>query len=180
MNNTSSGATVAASSFTSTAATAIATPVTTNSLGSKILALAPVLSTTGGTQGSGQGVYNSSAIVCASVTGVAVGDYVVGTGVGPYARVTAIAGSTISVSVPCTATITGSTALKFYTGKVSPGQTVADTSNLAIPLSTTVTGYDPINGYVFMSNAFTQTVVTTANAITFSYLTVNEIGRAHV
>ena len=70
-------------------------------------------------------------------------------------------------------TITGSTALKFYTGKVSPGQTVADTSNLAIPLSTTVTGYDPINGYVFMSNAFTQTVVTTANAITFSYLTVN-------
>ena len=88
LNNTTSGATVSASSFTQTAATAIATPVTTNSLGSKILALSPVqTAAANASQGTGQGAYNSTSILMNVSVTASVGDYVVGTGVGPYAQI---------------------------------------------------------------------------------------------
>ena len=180
LNNSgaTAGVTVAATSFTATAAAAIATPVVTNTLGSKILALSPVQQVTAsGSQGAGQGVYNSTSIFIGATVSASVGDYVVGTGVGPYARITGISGTTsttaISVSVPCTGSVSGNT-LSFYSGKVAPGQTVADVGNATIPAATTVTGYDPVNGYVFMSAAFTGTVSTT---ITFSYL--NVLATAH-
>jgi len=179
LNNSgaTAGVTVAATSFTATAAAAIATPVVTNTLGSKILALSPVQqAAANASQGTGQGAYNSTSILMNVTVTASVGDYVVGTGVGPYARVTAIVGTgstcVVSVSVPCTGAVSGT--LSFYTGKVAPGQTVADVGNATIPAATTVTGYDPVNGYVFMSAAFTGTVSTT---ITFSYL--NVLATAH-
>jgi hypothetical protein len=167
LNNTTSAATITSSTYAPTNGAATST-ATTNILGVKTLAMAAVLATTAGTQTAGQGAYNSTAITCTSVTGVSVGDYVVGTGVGPYARVTAITGSIISVSSPCTGTlVAASTALTFYPGGIAYGQTVSGTG---INPGAKVVGYDPTTGYVTLDLTHTGTVTGT---MTFSYLQVS-------
>jgi hypothetical protein len=171
LNNTTSAATIVSSTYAPTTGAATST-ATTNILGVKILAMAPTgTSSSVGAQAAGQGAYNSSSISIGSTLSspIAVGDYVTGTGVGPYARVTAITGATtttaIAVSTPCTGTVSG--ALTFYPGGIAYGQTVSGTG---INSGAKVVGYDPTTGYVTLDLAHTATVTGT---MTFSYLQVS-------
>ena len=160
LNNSTGSATVAANAtLTGTAATATASGgpngFATNTLGSVYVQVQPAASQTGSA-----GAYNSSSFTCATVTGIAIGQYAVGTGVGPYARVTGISGTTISVSVPCTGTVSGT--VNFFEGRFAQGQDI--TATAGIPGSTTIVGYDPTNGIITLSQAANATVTGTVTA----------------
>jgi len=158
LNNLTGGATITASSstYTLTASTANAY---SNVLGSTQLRVDPV--TTKTTTG---GAVNSTVLAIADTTSISVGQYVVGTNVGPYARVTGVTTNTsISVSVPCTAAVTNGTTLSFYDGRIAPGQGLSGTG---VAASTSVSGWDPNTGIIFVNNTFTANVTGT---ITVSY-----------
>lgn len=160
LNNLTGGATIATSTYTLTASTANAY---SNVLGSTQLRVDPVTTKTctGGT-------VNDTVLPMASTTSVAVGQYVVGSNVGPYARVTGIVTNTsISVSVPNTAAVTNGTTLSFYDGRVAPGQSVTGTG---VAASTVVQGWDPNTGIIFVNNTFTANVTGT---ITMGYSVVS-------
>ena len=67
--------------------------------------------------------------------------------------------STISVSVPCTGTVSGT--VNFYEGRWAQGQ---DISGTGIPASTTIVGYDPTNGIITLSQNANATVSGTITA----------------
>jgi hypothetical protein len=96
---------------------------------------------------------------------IAIGQFVQGTNVGPYARVTGISGLAISVSVPCTGTV-GAT-LNFFEGRIAPGQVVSGTG---INTGAKVVGYDPATGIALLDLAHTATV---SGTVTFSYSQVS-------
>jgi hypothetical protein len=157
LNNLTGGATAAATTVTPTAAASTATE---NILGVKALKLSAVASTTGSVGG-----YNTAVFTVASATSIVVGQYAVGTGVGPYARVTGISGTAISVSVPCTGTVSGT--VNFFEGRIAPGQVVSGTG---INPGAKVVGYDPATGIALLDLAHTATVTGT---MTFSYSQVS-------
>ena len=159
LNNTTASVTVSANaSLTGTASTATANGgpngFATNTLGSPYVQVNAVASPTGSA-----GAFNNSSFTVSVATGIAVGQYAVGTGIGPYARVTAINGTTISVSVPCTGTVSGT--VNFYEGRWAQGQ---DISGTGIPASTTIVGYDPTNGIITLSQNANATVSGTITA----------------
>jgi hypothetical protein len=164
LNNLTGGATITANSstYTLTASTANAY---SNVLGSAQLRIDATTSKTGAAVTGGS--VNSTIIAfsgAGSTTGIQVGQYVVGTGVGPYARVTGIVTDTyISVSVPNVAAVASTTTLSFYEGRIAPGQSVSGTG---VAGSTVVQGWDPNTGIVFVNNVFTANVTGT---ITFGY-----------
>lgn len=156
LNNPTAAVTVAANALLSgTAATATATGgpngFATNTLGSPYVQVTAIASPTG----SG-GAFNSANFTVSSATNIAVGQYATGTGIGPYARVIGINGTTISVSVPCTGTVSGT--VNFYEGRWAQGQ---DISGTGIPASTTIVGYDPTNGTITLSQNANATVTGT-------------------
>lgn len=152
-NNTTAAVTIAANAAltgTASAATATGGPngFSTNTLGSVYVQVNAVATSTGSAGG-----FNTANFTVASATGILVGQYAIGTNVGPYARVIGINGTTISVSVPCTGTVSGS--VSFYEGRFAQGQDITGTG---IPGSTTVVGYDPTNGIITLSQAANATV----------------------
>ena len=156
LNNPTAAVTVAANAtLTGTAATATPTGgpngFATNTLGSPYVQVTAIASPTG----SG-GAFNSANFTVSSATNIAVGQYATGTGIGPYARVIGINGTTISVSVPCTGTVSGT--VNFYEGRWAQGQ---DISGTGIPASTTIVGYDPTNGIITLSANANATVTGT-------------------
>ena len=158
-NNPTAAVSVAANAtLTGTAATATASGgpngFSTNTLGSVYVQVTPVASPTGSV-----GAFNTANFTVSSATSIAVGQYAIGTGVGPYARVIGVNGTTISVSVPCTGTVSGT--VNFYEGRFAQGQ---DISGTGIPGSTTVVGYDPSNGIITLSQAANGTVSGTITA----------------
>lgn len=164
LNNSTASVSVAANaSLTGTADTATATGgpngFATNTLGSPYVQVTAVASPTGSA-----GAFNSANFTVSSATSIVVGQYAIGTGVGPYARVIGINGTTISVSVPCTGTVSGT--VKFYEGRFAQGQ---DISGTGIPGSTTIIGYDPSNGTITLSQAANATV---SGTITSAFRTI--------
>lgn len=157
LNNLTGGATASATTFTGTAA---ASTPTENIQGLRALKLSPVASPTGSSGG-----YNSSIFTVSSATGIVVGQFVQGTGIGPYARVTGISGTSISVSVPCTGTVSGT--VNFFEGRIAQGQGVSGTG---IGASAKVVGYDPVTGIATLDVAHTATV---SGTITFSFSQVS-------
>lgn len=160
LNNTTASVSVAASAaLTGTAATATANGgpngFATNTLGSPYVQLAPVQTST---YASGGGSNVSTVTYGAAVT-AAVGDYAIGAGIGPYARVIAVSGNTVHFSVPCTGAVSGTTT--FYAGRWAQGQ---DISGTGIPASTTIVGYDPSNGIITLSQNANATVTGTITA----------------
>lgn len=156
LNNPTASVSVAANAtLTGTAATATANGgpngFATNTLGSPYVQVTAVASPTGSSGG-----FNTANFTVSSATGIVVGQYATGTGVGPYARVIGINGTTISVSVPCTGTVSGT--VNFFEGRFAQGQ---DISGTGIPASTTVTGYDPTNGIITISQNANATVTGT-------------------
>lgn len=165
LNNPTAAVSVAANAALSgTAATATPTGgpngFATNTLGSPYVQVTPVASPTG----SG-GAFNTANFTVSSAASIAVGQYATGTGVGPYARVIGINGTTISVSVPCTGTVSGT--VNFYEGRWAQGQ---DISGTGIPASTTIVGYDPTNGIITLSQNANATVT---GAITGSFRVIS-------
>jgi hypothetical protein len=159
LNNTTASVTVAAASaLTGTASTATANGgpngFATNTLGSPYCQVNAVASPTGSA-----GAFNSSSFTVSSATGIVVGQYAVGTGIGPYARVTAINSTTISLSVPCTGTVSGT--VNFYEGRWAQGQ---DISGTGIPASTKINGYDPMTGIITLSQNANATISGTITA----------------
>lgn len=159
LNNSTASVTVAANAaLTGTASTATATGgpngFATNTLGSPYVQVNAVAAPTG----SG-GAFNSATFTVSSATGIAVGQYVVGTGIGPYARVIAINSTTISVSVPCTGTVSGT--VSFYEGRWAQGQIVNGTG---IPTDSTIVGYDPTTGIITINVNANATVSGTVTA----------------
>jgi hypothetical protein len=159
LNNLTGGASAAATTITPTAAASTATE---NILGVKALKLAAVPASQ--PTGSGGG-YNSSTFNVSAATSIVVGQYVTGTGVGPYARVTGLVGTAVSVSVPCTGTVSGN--LNFFEGRVAPGQVVSGTG---VASGAKVVGYDPTTSIAILDLAHTGTV---SGTITFSYSQVS-------
>lgn len=159
LNNTTASVAVAtAAALTGTASTATATGgpngFATNTLGSIYCQVNAIASPTGSA-----GAFNNSTFTVSVNTNIAVGQYVSGTNVGPYARVTAVNGTTISLSVPCTGTVSGT--VNFYEGRWAQGQ---DISGTGIAASTKVVGYDPTNGIITLSVAATATISGTVTA----------------
>ena len=110
---------------------------------------------------SAGGGFNISTITTSTTpTGVTVGMYAIGTNIGPYARVTAVNGSTISLSVPSTGTPAGT--ISFYEGRWAQGQDI--TATTGIPASTTIVGYDPTVGMITLSQNANATVTGTVTA----------------
>jgi len=159
LNNLTGGATITANSSTYTLTASTATSYG-NVLGGTQLQIDPTVTLTSNVSSSA----NSTLLTTSgSTTGIQVGMYAVGTGVGPYARVTAVpSATTVVVSMPCTGAIASGT-VKFYEGRIAPGQGVSGTG---VAASTTVSGYDPNTGIVFVNNLFTANVTGT---ITFTY-----------
>ena len=160
LNNATGAVTVAASAAltgTASAATATGGPngFPTNTLGSPYVQVAPIVTPTGSVGG-----FNVANFTVSSATSIAVGQFVIGTGVGPYARVIGINGTTISVSVPCTGTVSGT--LSFYEGRWAQGQDI--TATAGIPGSTTIVGYDPMTGMITLSQNASATVTGTVTA----------------
>lgn len=158
-NNLTAAVSIAANAtLTGTTASATATGgpngFATNTLGSVYVQVSAVAITAGSSGG-----FNIANFTVAAATGILVGQYAIGTNVGPYARVIGINGTTISVSVPCTGTVSGN--VSFYEGRFAQGQ---DISGTGIPGSTTVVGYDPSNGIITLSQAANATVSGTITA----------------
>lgn len=166
LNNLTGGATITNNSTYSL--TASAANAYSNVLGSKQLR---VDATT--TKTATGGAINETVITMASTTSIAIGQYVVGANVGPYARVTGIVANTsISVSIPNTAAVTNGTTLSFYEGRIAPGQALTGTG---VAASTVVEGWDPNTGIIFVNNAFTANVTGTIT-VTYSSITATAHG----